>query len=318
MAKRKLKKSVKRNFIIFILLIIICIVGVKCYKTYKYHQTYEYKLLEKNYTLKDTKILTKKLSNKQLENILSRKHNESIVQFVNEKYFIYTNLDRYLLYQSKNLKEKTINIITLVNVNRDKDYYDKTVSTNTALKEAMLVNKYHVLDANYSPENLVTASSSYAYANNSLNSDAYEAFKELADAAKLEGYTILILDSYRSYEAQDTLWKSRKETYGIRKADQYAARAGSSEHETGYAIDVADFHDTNDDFGATDSFKWMIKNSYKYGFILRYPEGKENITGYSYEAWHYRFLGKDLAEKVYKSGLTYDEYYEFYLNNVKL
>ena len=68
-------------------------------------------------------------------------------------------------------------------------------------------------------------------------------------------------------------------------------------------------------FAETETFKWLSENCYKYGFILRYPEGKEDITGYSYEAWHYRYVGKELAEKVYDSGLTYDEYYAYYLDD---
>ena len=151
-----------------------------------------------------------------------------------------------------------------------------------------------------------------------INSQDYfydEAYKNLAEAAKADGYTILILSSYRDYEYQDKLWKQRKQVYGTRKADDYAARAGSSEHETGYAIDVSDFYDKNDSFKDTESYQWMLNNAHKYGFILRYPEDKEEITGYKFESWHYRYLGVDLATKVYNEGITFDEYYEFYLNN---
>ena len=143
----------------------------------------------------------------------------------------------------------------------------------------------------------------------------FPAYKNLAEAAKEDGYTILILSSYRDYEYQDKLWNQRKQAYGTRKADDYAARAGSSEHETGYAIDVADFYDKNDSFKDTESYQWMLNNAHKYGFILRYPEDKEEITGYKFESWHYRYLGVDLATKVYNEGITFDEYYEFYLNN---
>ena len=130
---------------------------------------------------------------------------------------------------------------------------------------------------------------------------------------KKEGYTILIVSSYRTYQDQEDVWKDYKASFGTKKADAYAARAGSSEHETGLAIDVADYNDKNDKFEATESFKWMQTNAHKYGYILRYPKGKENITGYSYEAWHYRYVGVDTATKVYNEGITYDEYYEYYL-----
>lgn len=315
MAKKRLKKKVKYSLLLFVLFLILIIGGIKGFQTYRYHQSYEYKLLQKTYTLDETKVLIDKLNNKELEEILSINYNKKIVPFVKEKYFIYTNINRYLDYQKKNKDSKEETIISLVNVNRDKDYYADLINTEVSLNEAMLVNKYHALTKDYEALNIIKTSSSYSYANNELNETAYNAFKELADAAKIEGHLIIINSSYRSYERQDELWNARKNSFGIRKADQYAARAGSSEHETGYAIDVADFNDQNDEFGKTESFTWMINNCYKYGYILRYPENKENITGYSYEPWHYRYLGKDLATKVYKSGLTFDEYYEFYLNN---
>ena len=113
-----------------------------------------------------------------------------------------------------------------------------------------------------------------------------------------EGHTIVINSSYRDYNSQKEIWESRKDLYGTRKADEYAARPGYSEHQTGYAIDVSDYYDVNDEFGKTDSFLWMKENCYKYGFILRYPEDKEDITGYSYEPWHYRYVGKDAALKI--------------------
>ena len=313
--RRRLKKKVKRIIYISILVLIILIVGIKHYNNYKYKQTYEYKFLEKQYTIEQYKTLSSKLNNQELETILSKDKNNTIVNLVKEKYFMFKNLDRYLTYYEKNNDKNLNEIISLVNVNRDKDYYKDLEATDTSKGIAMLVNKYHALNNEYKASDIVKTSSTYSYANNNLNSEAYEAFKNLADAAKEEGHTILILSSYRNYEYQDNLWKQRKQAFGTRKADEYAARAGSSEHETGYAIDVADFYDKNDSFKDTESYQWMLTNAHKYGFILRYPEGKENITGYKFESWHYRYLGVDLATKVYNEGITFDEYYEFYLNN---
>lgn len=313
--RRRLKKKVKVTLCIFILLIILSIIGIKQYNNYKYKQTYEYKFLEKEYTLEQYKTLSSKLNNNELEIILSKDKNNTIVNLVKEKYFMFKNLDRYLAYQEKNDNKKLNEIVSLVNVNRDKDYYKDLVNTDTTKGTSMLVNKYHALTKDYQASDIIKTSATYSYANNELNREAYEAYKNLAEAAKTDGYTILILSSYRDYDYQDKLWNQRKQSYGTRKADEYAARAGSSEHETGYAIDVADYHDKNDSFKDTESYQWMLNNSYKYGFILRYPEGKEDITGYKFESWHYRYLGIDLATKVYNEGITFDEYYEFYLNN---
>ena len=314
MAKKvKLKKQAKLGVVLVVLLIIGSIAGVKLYKDYQYRQTYEYKLLELEYKLEDTKILIKKLTEPQLDEILTKKHDANLVVLVNEKYFLYRNLPRYLEYLAKHESLALNEIITLVNVKRDREFYEEPAATDTAKGILMLVNKYHNLDKDYNTDKIVKVSSTYAYAGNSLHEEAYTAFKELAEEAKLSGYTIVLTSSYRSYHSQEELWTDYKNSTTQKRADQYAARAGHSEHQTGYAIDVADFYDTNDKFGETEAFIWMQENAHLFGFILRYPKEKENITGYAYEPWHYRYLGKEEAAKVYAEKITFDEYYEFYL-----
>ena len=90
-------------------------------------------------------------------------------------------------------------------------------------------------------------------------------------------------------------------------------RAGYSEHQTGLALDIVTYGASMDTFENTDEFKWLSDNAYKYGFILRYPKGKEKLTGYSYESWHYRYVGKDVAKKIHDLDITYDEYYAYYI-----
>lgn len=312
--KLKLKKKFKKRLIIFVFILIASIIGIKSYKTYKYHQTYEYKLLEKNYTKEETNLLLEKLDKTKIEELLTTEKNEKLINILKQKYFLIKNLDKYLEYSDKNSDLDLQEVVALVNVHRDKDYYDDMEETDTSLGNIMLVNKYNALSKDYEVENLTNISKTYSYGDNKkLNKEAYDAFIDLAEDAKKEGYTILIVSSYRSYKDQEDVWKDYKASFGTRKADAYAARAGSSEHETGLAIDVADYYDENDKFEDTDSFKWMQANAHKYGYILRYPKGKENITGYSYEAWHYRYVGIETATKVYNEGITYDEYYEYYL-----
>lgn len=312
--KLKLKKKFKRKLIILLFIIIISIVGIKSYKTYKYHQTYEYKLLEKNYTKEETDLLLEKLDKTRIEKLLTTEKNEKLINILNEKYFLIKNLDKYIAYSDKNPEISLTEVIALVNVHRDQNYYENMEVTDTSKGNTMLVNKYNALSKDYEVEDLKTISKTYSYGDNKkLNKEAYDAFISLADDAKKEGYTILIVSSYRTYQDQEDVWKDYKASFGTKKADAYAARAGSSEHETGLAIDVADYNDKNDKFEATESFKWMQTNAHKYGYILRYPKGKENITGYSYEAWHYRYVGIDTATKVYNEDITYDEYYEYYL-----
>ena len=94
------------------------------------------------------------------------------------------------------------------------------------------------------------------------------------------------------------------------KADTYSARAGTSEHQTGLATDV---NSVSTSFENSSAFKWLEKNSYKYGFILRYPKGKEHITGYMYEPWHYRYVGSEVAKVIKEKNITYEEYYATYI-----
>lgn len=308
MAKRKLKKKVKKLIIKITIMLLIIIILLIIHKNYKYKQTNEYKLINNNYTKEETKIILKKLNNKNIDLIITKEHIPYLTKLINEKYYLNKNLERYISYQNKNKDNNLSETIAIVNVNRDYNFYENTKNTNISDYNSMLVNKYNLLNKEFIANDIIKTSSTYSYSNNNLNKEAYEAFKKLANDAKKEGYTILILSSYRNYEYQEKLWNKNKN-------DDYVARPGASEHETGLAIDVADFYDQNDSFKDTESYKWMINNSYKYGFILRYPEGKENITGYKYEAWHYRYLGIDLATKVYKEGITYDEYYAYYIDN---
>ena len=209
MAKRKLKKKVKKILFISIVALILLIVGIKVINNYKYKQTYEYKFLQKEYTLEAYKTLSSKLNNNELETLLSKDKNSNIVKLINEKYFMFKNLDRYLSYYEKNDSKSLNEIVALVNVNRDKDYYKDLVDTDTSKGTAMLVNKYHALTKDYQASDIVKTSATYSYANNELNSEAYEAYKNLAEAAKADGYTILILSSYRDYEYQDESKKTR-------------------------------------------------------------------------------------------------------------
>lgn len=306
MAKYKLKKKVKNNLIKLFIIIILLIVGIILIKDYKYKQTYEYKLLNLNYSNEEIKVLLDNLKSDKIDELLTKEYNKDIVSIINEKYYLSKNLDRYLNYLNTNPTLSYSDVVSLVNVNRDNEFYENTTATDLTNYNEMLVNKYHLLNKDFKANDIVNVSSTYGYANNSLNKEAYDAFKRLANDAKKENHTIVILSSYRTYEYQEKLWNRDKD-------DDYVARPGASEHVTGLAIDVSDFNDKNDSFKDTESYTWMVNNAHKYGYILRYPENKENITGYSYEAWHYRYVGTSLATKIYNEGITFDEYYAYYM-----
>ena len=142
------------------------------------------------------------------------------------------------------------------------------------------------------------------------------AFQSMSAEARGAGLKIVANSTFRSFTYQDATYRSAKNSKGQKYADSYVARPGHSEHQTGLAIDVSTLN-TTIDFETTEEFKWMMQNAHKFGFILRYPEGKEYLTGYNYEPWHYRFVGVDIALKIKEEGITFDEYYAFYVSNEK-
>ena len=137
------------------------------------------------------------------------------------------------------------------------------------------------------------------------DSDAYNALYEMEEDAAKEGVILFLNSGYRDYDTQEAIYNNYVSQDGQAEADRYSARPGHSEHQTGLAFDLNSFEES---FGETKEGKWLAENCHKYGFIIRYPKGKEHITGYIYEPWHIRYLGKDTATKVYNSKLTLEEY----------
>lgn len=144
-----------------------------------------------------------------------------------------------------------------------------------------------------------------------LNSEVIEAFNEMKKDAKEEGIIINIRSGFRDTDTQEALFNSYAQRDGIEKANRYSAKPGHSEHETGLTIDITDEHNNRsigDWFNETEQAKWLYENAHKYGFILRYPEGKEDITGYKYESWHYRYVGVEHSQYFNQNNLTLEEY----------
>lgn len=166
------------------------------------------------------------------------------------------------------------------------------------------------IDGIYYVKGILIANKSYAlpstYAPGGLKSEFTIAYNEMKNAAKKDGVTLSVVSGYRSYKTQTTLYNNYVKRDGKAAADTYSARAGHSEHQTGLA---ADLNKISDSFGETKAGKWLANNCYKYGFILRYPKGKQSITGYVYEPWHFRYIG-DEAVNLYNNGnwITLEEY----------
>lgn len=277
------------------------------------------KLLNLGYSSKDINAIYNKIPD-SVNIIIDSKYNKDIINIMNLSYFKIDNLKRYLdydimevksIYDISNIK-KDFNyedVVTYVNANLDKEYYssDNLISNEDASKIDVLVNKYHKLDENYEPSDLTIIDSKYASGTQKLRKEAQIKFEEMASDMAKENLKIYAGSTYRSYTYQKGLYDRYVKKDGFAAAETYSARSGYSEHQLGLAVDIVngkwDYLSEND-----KEYDYLVKNSYKYGFILRYPRGSEYVTGYMFEDWHFRYLGVELATKVFNSGLTYDEY----------
>ena len=142
--------------------------------------------------------------------------------------------------------------------------------------------------------------------------EARAAFQEMAAEATLSGYDLIAFSTYRSFDYQTQLYDRYVTNDGQDAADRYSARPGYSEHQTGLAFDIGERHFeqhfAKESFGETEAGKWVAANAHNYGFIMRYPNGSEKITGYMYEPWHFRYVGEELAVQVYEANVTLEEF----------
>ena len=247
-----------------------------------------------------------KLVNKDIDKLEDFTYDDIIIKLIDEKYYITNNTNRYIEYFHKNESLTASEVITNVNSNIDYEFYTHTTSVDLSKGILILVNKYNKLDSNYVPEDLV-----YIADGGRMVKEAYEAFKKMVDAAKEDNIRLWSVSPYRDYDLQDWLYENYASRDGYAEADTYSARPGFSEHQTGLAVDI---NSTDDSFAYTKEAKWLAENSYKYGFILRYPKGKEYLTGYQYEPWHYRYVGEEVSKDIYEKDITFEEYYAYYID----
>ena len=235
-----------------------------------------------------------------------------LANLVKEKYYINANVARYLDYgNSHDVNSKKI--ISIVNSKADLEFYSESYDSNLNDNNLILVNKFYHLKEDYVPNDLVTLSGQYNKgANNKMRKDAALAFMEMVDAAKLDNIILYNMSAYRDYNYQVNLYNKYIQRDGKEAADKYSARPGYSEHQSGLCSDL---NNISDSFDGTDEAIWLKNNAYKYGFILRFPKDKEDITGYKYEPWHYRYVGKDAAKIIYDDDITLEEYYAYYIEN---
>lgn len=180
------------------------------------------------------------------------------------------------------------------------------------------VNKEYALPKKYVPEELVTPNVFfnliYYDQRTLMRPEAAQALEKLFAAGEREGYFFTAVSGYRSYDRQRNIFKNNIATKGKDYTLQYSAVPGTSEHQTGLAIDVSTEslkHLLSTRFAETPEGVWLADNAHRFGYIIRYPKGKAKVTGYAYEPWHIRYVGKGLAKYLYENELTLDEYYNY-------
>ncbi|MCF2620110.1 M15 family metallopeptidase [Oscillibacter valericigenes] len=221
-------------------------------------------------------------------------------------------LSRYLAYRTKG-SWTLEQVLRIVNTDNDLPRYTAAADAELADGNLILVNKYSRLASDYVPDDLVTVEPAYSNGGK-LKSEVNDAFCDLVEALWAEtGLHLVNISPYRSYSLQSSLYARYSARDGAAAADRYSAHAGYSEHQTGLALDVSVPGGTLNGFKKSKQFEWMRDNAHRFGFILRYGEGMEYITGYKFEPWHYRYVGTEAAAFIYENGLTFEEYYAYYV-----
>lgn len=266
---------------------------------------YKEDLLHLGYNLNDIEIIQNKISNIDVKEYFLKEKYNNISSYINALNFIPKNISRYVDYYNKNQNMTYDNIILNVNMNLDYDFYTNVNTLHNYLDVTTLVNKYNKLPDNYEIDDLVTLNNEYSKKGEKVREVIYNDLKKMFDEAKKDNINLNVISGFRTNEKQDTLFNNSIKKNGLDHALIYSAKPGYSEHQLGLAIDI---NSVEESFKNTNEYKWLKNNSYKYGFIERYPEGKEKITGFGYEPWHYRYLGVDVATKIFTENITYEEY----------
>ncbi len=269
------------------------------------------KLIEKGYSNSDINIIIKHGDNEAVKRFAEKDKVKYLEEYFYIDYAKLDNYDRYVNYSDETGEDEETTVLH-VNLDMDKDaYIDATLVSDFSID--MLINKYRYLNEDFIPLDLVKIDEKYTNDEEFYASRlALNAYIEMYDAASKEGYEIFINSAYRDYQTQQDIVDTYLDLYGQKYVDNYVSKPGFSEHQTGLAFDIGS-RKVNV-FANSEEYKWMLENSYKYGFINRFPKKYENITGFRSEPWHFRYVGKDIAKYIYENKITLEEYYVIFLD----
>ena len=287
--------------------LLVMLVLVKSCQGIVYYNSNECQINRLGYPLEEAQTLAEVLTDAQADSLIARQEHDTLAYpIVKGRYFIAKNFERYLAFHKADTTISRLeDIIALVNVGADQA---DAVPCDTSKGNLMLVNGRHYLDEQYKPQDLVAFNKTCCYVEQRAQRAVVDAFIALQkECEKQTNAHLMVNSAYRSYEDQQGTYK--------RNDKRYVALPGRSEHQTGLAIDVTSLqHPEKWSFGKSKEGVWMRENCHKYGLILRYPERQSHIMGYSYEPWHLRYVGTETATRIHQEGITFDEYYAYYLD----
>ncbi len=222
----------------------------------------------------------------------------------------------FLFYlKEKSIVQQTEASSEIEIVDLEEENYNKIKSLVEKNKDdiSRLVNKDNPVGVDYVPNDLINTTVQTARGNVEISKSIEDDLEDMFQSAQNDNIYFCITTGYRSAQFQDALYRKSLEKNGKEHADKYIAKPGYSEHQTGLAIDIScksKNYKLTTSFGDTEEGKWLAENSYKFGFILRYKEGREEDTGYAYEPWHFRYVGKEIATYLYENNLILEDLYK--------
>ena len=270
------------------------------------------KLLEKGYSNSDVSIILTHGSEEDVIEFTKRERVRYLEEFLDFPYAKIKYYDRYIAYTDETGEDEKTTVIH-VNLNMDKKEYEDAV-TEDVFSYDMLVNKFHYLEEEFIPNDLIEISEEYRGGTEVVlaNRTAVNAVIQMIESASIDGLELVVNSSYRSHADQIEIAEFYRKWYGDNYVENYIAKPGYSEHQTGLAFDMGSKKSKT--FADSKEYEWIIKNAHKYGFIARFTKRGQSITGYRSEPAHFRYVGKEIAEYIYKHNITFEEYYVMFLD----
>ncbi len=275
--------------------------------------------LENGYDNDTICLIYNKLGDEGFNNLSFMKYFNEIYGLISSELFRINLLPRYLIHYNSTPSMTTAKTISEVNANRDvidiTDYSTLDVRNPLPAEETdstMLVNRSHQLDKSYMPEKLTDADAAHRYGPAKMVEEALFSFRTMADDCQQEtGKQILIYSGFRSYSDILSAYQQALIDSGnnYQMIDSFMFKAGFDENQTGLALEVMEKGQEKDDFSSSACLKWLMENAHNYGFILRYPQGKEFLTGISFSDTHFRYVGTEAASIMKYYNWTLEEYH---------